>query len=813
MTSARNALFGPYAVDLRSGELRKFGTRVKMGEQPFQILQMLLERPGELVTREELRAKLWAEDTFVDFDHGLNSAVQRLRDCLSDTAEKPIWIETIPRRGYRFVGQMERSGGAGLSPFNGEAAALRDEMVPDGEGKVTAGERIPVQRSRAGILHFQQPSDMHAELQSVKCDTDSSRAPAYSTPGVQSCVAPTTSDVDVPRSAKMGIISSIHPESSWVITQAAKQHKLSLTAGILVLLALIAAATSGVYSLLLKRPAPFEHFTITKLTNTGDAVDAAISPDGKYALIITKEKGKQSLRLHHVPTGSDTQVIPPADVSYASPAFSPDGNFIYFRKAADKAQRLFNLFRAPVLGGTPRELVHDLDTHITFSPGGKRIAFVRSNDPVVGEFQLLTADADGTSEKIVLTGPIAGVIRGVAWSPDGKQLASIPNGLEDAMSAIQLVDVRSSKVRMVARFDNLTVGDLVWMPNGRGLLTTYLGKTSPFARDQIGLVSIPSGQFRAVTNDTSDYQALSLSADGKTVATVQLNSIQTLYLLPATGFTGNPLGPAPAQSKVSFNFSWASNGDLYFNDGHNVLRTSTDGSNKITILSDSATQIFRPFGCRSGHYILLVWGGRGDGKYNVWRVNADGSHPKQLSDGISDLHPACSPDGRWAYYQDYLGSQIKRVPIDGGAAQIVPGTVLPSSFLNALGFDVSRDGKLLVFTTTKTDERPLERKIVLVNLDASEDPPRRMLDFDPRHSQSAVFSPDGKAVVYPILESGTENLWLQPLDGSHGHLVTNFPSDSIQSFSFSPDGKTLGVLRVHTESDVVLLTDSASAPQ
>lgn len=109
MTTPRTALFGPYALDLRSGELRKFGTKVKMGEQTFQILCLLLEQPGEMVTREELRAKLWADDTFVDFDHGLNSAVQRLRDCLSDSAGKPRWVETIPRRGYRFVGQVEWS--------------------------------------------------------------------------------------------------------------------------------------------------------------------------------------------------------------------------------------------------------------------------------------------------------------------------------------------------------------------------------------------------------------------------------------------------------------------------------------------------------------------------------------------------------------------------------------------------------------------------------------------------------------------------------------------------------------------------------
>lgn len=107
LNAPRTVLFGPYALDVRSGELRKYGTKLKMGEQAFQILCLLLEKPGEMVTREDLRTKLWAEDTFVDFDHGLNSAVQRLRDCLSDSASKPVWVETVPRRGYRFIGQLE----------------------------------------------------------------------------------------------------------------------------------------------------------------------------------------------------------------------------------------------------------------------------------------------------------------------------------------------------------------------------------------------------------------------------------------------------------------------------------------------------------------------------------------------------------------------------------------------------------------------------------------------------------------------------------------------------------------------------------
>ena len=142
--TARTALFGPYAVDLRSGELRKHGIRLRMGSQPFKILAVLLATPGELVTREELRAKLWADDTFVDFDHSLNSAVQRLRDCLSDTAEKPLWVETIPRRGYRFIGNVEWSDGAGPSPLVGETSAPRDGIVLDPQNEVTISDRPPM---------------------------------------------------------------------------------------------------------------------------------------------------------------------------------------------------------------------------------------------------------------------------------------------------------------------------------------------------------------------------------------------------------------------------------------------------------------------------------------------------------------------------------------------------------------------------------------------------------------------------------------------------------------------------------------------
>jgi len=106
-SSFRVIRFSTFEVNLHTGELRQRGQKVKLQEQPLQILAALLERPGELVTREELRNKLWPADTFVDFDHSLNAAIKRLRDALGESAERPIFVETVARRGYRFIGNVE----------------------------------------------------------------------------------------------------------------------------------------------------------------------------------------------------------------------------------------------------------------------------------------------------------------------------------------------------------------------------------------------------------------------------------------------------------------------------------------------------------------------------------------------------------------------------------------------------------------------------------------------------------------------------------------------------------------------------------
>jgi len=687
----------------------------------------------------------------------------------------------------------------GVPPFRGEtvgmiASAILNQdptapprLNPNVPARLEAIIDRTLEKDRN--LRYQHAADSCADLQRVKREADSKRSTSEHT---EVAGAPNA-------------WSDEQTSHRTTITVPIAHRKLIVAASVGVALLVLAIASYSLYLMLnAKRTEPFGSFTITQLTNAGDTVAAAISPDGKYLLTVLDNRGKQSLWLRHLETNSDTQVIPPAEASCGGLVFSPDGSYFYFRKAIDSTGTTFNLLRAPVLGGVPQLIARNVDTTATFSPDGKRIAFMRSNDPV-GRFQVLIANADGSEERSFTDGPASAAPGAVAWSPDGKRIASSVPGSGDAVSAIQFQDVTSAKVEALVPFNKVQSNELVWLPDSSGLLVTYQrGQLAPV---QIGFLSKSSTHLRAVTSDTDSYQTLTLSADGKTMATVQQKTAQTLYLLPAAGFTGNAPNPALAQHRDSITFGWSAKGDLYFDDHSGLLQMSLDGTHRTNVLSDQATTVVGESGCADGRYILFTWVDRGtSNKSNIWRVNVDGSELKQLTHGSADFAPICSPNGEWVYYKDVISLQIMRVPIDGGVSEVVPGTVVPGKIFVGTDMAVSPDSKTLAFLAAGTEQN--EKKIVLVPLDAGLKPRVQLLDPDTRVTASPQFSTDGKALIYPILENGAQNLWLQPLNGLRGRQITNFTSDGIQLFRFSPDGKTLGVFRTHIESYVVLLHDT-----
>ena len=141
---------------------------------------------------------------------------------------------------------------------------------------------------------------------------------------------------------------------------------------------------------------------------------------------------------------------------------------------------------------------------------------------------------------------------------------------------------------------------------------------------------------------------------------------------------------------------------------------------------------------------------------------------------------------------------------------MVPGSIVPNSFVSGSAIDVSSDGKLLAYSVHVLDPNDPKneiKQIALLDLSSVAASPR-LFKQDPRSTLDLQFTPNGRSVAYPIRENGVDNLWTHPLDGSPGHKITNFKSEEILEFHWSPDGKTLGILRGHIESDVVLLQES-----
>jgi Tol biopolymer transport system component len=330
------------------------------------------------------------------------------------------------------------------------------------------------------------------------------------------------------------------------------------------------------------------------------------------------------------------------------------------------------------------------------------MAYTRGNNPV-GRAQFLVANTDGTGEKMVWDKPFLEMPLQLAWSPDGRQIALNFDTGPETSGLVRVADAGTWKTKDLARLKEFAVTDIAWVPDGRGIVMTYqMGGTPPPLRLQIGIFSIADGQIHPITRGTNGYQTVSVSKDGKSLASVQQRSTATLYVMPAGGFSGNPPEPGGAQQRDAYFFSWASNNELYF-DG-NLQRMALDGTGRLTLLTDPNARIFHPVSCGGGRYIAFTWGGHKEPEQaNLWRTDADGSNLKQLTFGKMIIVPQCSADGKWLYYMDYLHNvAVTRVPIEGGEPQLVAETVTEGQLLAAMGYTISPDGKQLLFLVERT---------------------------------------------------------------------------------------------------------------
>ena len=281
--------FGAFELDAVNGELRKAGVSLKMHPQPLRVLLLLAERPGQVVTREEIQRSLWGDNTFVDFERGINFCVNQIRTALGDDAEKPRYVETLPRRGYRFI------------------ATVAMDTAPDSPA---ANERIS-----------ERPP---GEATNLGTNQGFSAVAVPAGEPVTRLQSPT-----VPTRKRRYFLATLGLSA---VLQAAKQNKGALFVGSLLLVTVVGYEFHPLFRVR-HLGVPFQDFTIAQATDAGDSVEAAISPDGKYILSITEQNGKRGLFLRHIATGSTTQVVAQSSDYYTGPVFSPDGNYVYFLAA------------------------------------------------------------------------------------------------------------------------------------------------------------------------------------------------------------------------------------------------------------------------------------------------------------------------------------------------------------------------------------------------------------------------------------------------------------------------------------------------
>ena len=636
-------------------------------------------------------------------------------------------------------------------------------------------------------VRYQVAAELRADLKRLQRAIDSGSRAA----GSPSAAARVSAAADSPT-------PRVTPSGSSVIVAAAKKHKLSTGLTLLGIAVIVAAAAFGIYSIFLRtRHVPFESFTIENLTNNGNVALAAISPDGKYLLHVRDEDGLPSLWLRHIATGSNTQLVPPAAARYAGLTFSPDANYIYCVRRDESEHTIASLYSAPMLGGTPRLLIKDVDSPITFSPDGQRFAYLRERHDSLF-YDLLIAHSDGTPDRALFSNVALAGNNGnfvPAWSPDGKTIvipeSQLANG---AIGSFLAVDVASGKQQVVAQARDRFYSSAVWLPGSNALVVSTLNEAVGL-NEQLGVVSYPGGEFRTVTSDTNVYVRPSVASDGRNLVVTQTQSKFELDVAPASSPDEMRVVPLSSRSMI-WRWDWMPDGRLVFPQVPDIRVVNLTGGETV-LLSDPGHLSDQVASC--GKYIVFRSSGR-SGKigFNLWRMDSMGANLTQLTFGANEADPICSPDGKWVYYYDYGKDQfLKRLPVEGGTAE----TILNS----AIGaWNISPDGKTIV----SLEVRELDHKLVL-DLYSIEAKKLTYRDLDPRSLAGPLaFTPDGKAVVYVVREKGVDNLWQQPLENAPFRQLTHFASERIWQFRFSQDGSKIAMERGHSESDAVLLRDT-----
>lgn len=562
---------------------------------------------------------------------------------------------------------------------------------------------------------------------------------------------------------------------------------------------LLLLAVAGAYWLSAARrdAAPRGELALERLTRSGTVIDAVISPDARYLAYVESEAGTQSLWYRQMNAGRPLQLVSTTG-GFWGLALSHDGTTIYYAIKAS-TEPLGSLFSIPVLGGTPRRLLSGIDSSVTFSPDGTRLAYFRVDDGDEGASSLVIASTDGTDARALVTlNPpeffVPAFFAAPAWSPDGRFIAAPIRDSRTRESRVALIDVAAGTRELLpARFAE--VMQAKWLPDGSGLVLAArtVGTYGSGNGGQIWLQPYPDGELRRITNDLQEYRTVSLTADGSSLVSVAFDANAWLYLADAAGRGARRLG-----NERSFpgGIAWNAEGSRIFYmkveaSDLQLWSVAADGSDAREVVRGVASSGIDA--TRDGEWI--VYGAVRDGADGIWRARPDGSAPQLLAAVVNPSAIALSPDGRTVYFTSSKDgpSSTYRIPISGGAPTLVARGLYRAG--------VSPDGRLLAGVYRPEQTAALSLGVIDA---ASGRPVRTSANYAaPSGGPTFAWTPDGQKVIFTTTERF--NLWTEPAGGGDREKLTDYSEQWIIRFALSPDGTRMAMSRGTALRDAVLV--------
>jgi len=647
-TPRRVVHFGVFELDFGTGELRKAGLKIKLQDQPFQVLAMLLEHPGELVSREQLHARLWPSDTFVDFDHGLNVAVKKLRRALSDSAENPRFIETLARRGYRFVAQVED-----VATFDGRQSVTSSRNAAGesaGHSEVPASSAAAVVPAHAAMQR-PLPWAVIAIFVGIAGFVLWRWWPAGPAPRVVTRFTISLPPADQFSMARGGL--AISPDGRYLVYSAT-------------------ASKTGTRQLYLR---PMDRNEPALIPGTDGAVGPFFSPDGEW---IAFTAGGQ---LKKAPLHGGTPISVCAKINPSIGSWGPDGTIFFTETLNPTGNQNGRLMRVPAAGGKPQNVTPAEKTPTEFPPrwpqvlpAGDAILYVTegtsasfSDDALIVAQSLKTGERKtlihgGTSPRYVSTGHLV--------FAQGRRLLAVPFDAER-------LEVTGAAFPVAEDVWQGPAGYVAYDISRNGLLVSLSGGEMGVGNRTLNWVD-RTGAPLPINTTAHQYSQPSLSPDGKRIAVAIGDPLRQtdIWVLDLGQNTAKQVTFTKAGETAAAPL-WTPDGKrlIYASGAHgrSLFWKAADGGGPEELLYSSdlidhpASGMILATSCSpDGRFLVFQ---QGDLRhFNLWVLSLSGEHKASpllesgftrtypLEGGFTTAYPQISPDGRHlAYTSDESG--------------------------------------------------------------------------------------------------------------------------------------------------------------